>query len=192
MNVMLLKDLKKQVGIGRVLEAYNLCRRLKHHGDQLVGPCPLHGGDNPTAFRVHLTRGLWNCFTACAGGDIVDLIRVIEDMSGQKHDMDKARAAIERTSQGLAFWKEFLGFARHRPSGITAFDSFVQMAPFLVARGTPQFAAHYKMLAEETEQRVADGIFPVPDEKYRLFWDNIPLWYNMGLFNYFEKYYERN
>ena len=76
-----IRDLKKQVSIGRVLEAYNLCAHLKRHGDQLIGPCPLHGGDNPTAFRVHLTRGLWNCFTACAGGDIVDLIRVIEKCS---------------------------------------------------------------------------------------------------------------
>jgi DNA primase len=78
MNSRLLKDLKKQVGIGQVLEAYGLCRRLKHRGDQLIGPCPLHGGDNPTAFRVHLTRGIWNCFTACGGGDTVDLICNIE------------------------------------------------------------------------------------------------------------------
>ncbi len=28
----------------------------------------------------------------------------------------------------------------------------------------------------------------VPEERFRLFWDNIPLWYNMGLFNYFEKF----
>jgi len=73
-----LKDLKKQVDIGKVLEAYGLCHRLKYHGDQLIGPCPLHGGDNPTAFRVHLTRGIWNCFTACGGGDTVDLICNIE------------------------------------------------------------------------------------------------------------------
>jgi DNA primase len=75
---MLLKDLKKQVGIGRVLEAYGLCTRLKHHGDQLIGPCPLHGGDNPTAFRAHLTRGIYNCFTACGGGDTVELICNLE------------------------------------------------------------------------------------------------------------------
>jgi len=75
---MALKDLKKQVGIGRVLEAYGLCGRLKHHGDQLIGPCLLHGGDNPGAFRVHLARGIWNCFTACGGGDTVDLICNIE------------------------------------------------------------------------------------------------------------------
>lgn len=78
MNGSLLKDLKKQVGILQVIKAYHLYDRLKHHGNQLVGPCPLHGGDNPTAFRVHLARGLWNCFTACGGGDIVDLICKIE------------------------------------------------------------------------------------------------------------------
>jgi len=78
MNARLLKDLKKQVGIGQVLEAYGLCGRLKHNGDQLIGPCPLHGGDNPTAFRVHLTCGIWNCFTACGGGDTVELICNIE------------------------------------------------------------------------------------------------------------------
>jgi DNA primase len=78
MNAKLLKDLKKQVDIGQVLEAYGLCGRLKHHGDQLIGPCPLHGGDNPTAFRVHLMRNIWNCFTACGGGDTVDLICNIE------------------------------------------------------------------------------------------------------------------
>ena len=78
MNAKLLKDLKKQVGIGRVLEAYGLSRHLKQHGQQLIGACPLHGGDNPTAFRVHLPRGIYNCFTACGGGDTVDLICNIE------------------------------------------------------------------------------------------------------------------
>jgi DNA primase len=73
-----LKNLKKQVPIDRVLETYGLCTRLRRHGDQLVGPCPLHGGDNPTAFRAHLARGIWNCFTACGGGDTVDLICKIE------------------------------------------------------------------------------------------------------------------
>jgi len=37
------------------------------------------------------------------------------------------------------------------------------------------------------KERAADNIGIIEDEKLRLFWDNIPLWYNMGLFNYFEK-----
>lgn len=70
--------LKHQVSIHQVLAAYGLTRQLRQRGETLHGPCPLHGGDNPTAFRVHLERGLWHCFTACGGGDVVELIRHIE------------------------------------------------------------------------------------------------------------------
>ena len=112
-------------------------------------------------------------------GQFRDLIRTIETLSGQKYDNDKVLAAVKNTSDGIRHWKRFLSFAEHRPSGITAFDSFVQMAPFLVARGTRQFADHYQLLAEETEDRVAQGNFPVPDEKYRLFWDNIAPWHQL-------------
>jgi benzoyl-CoA reductase/2-hydroxyglutaryl-CoA dehydratase subunit BcrC/BadD/HgdB len=107
------------------------------------------------------------------------LISEIERLSGQDFDMEKVRRAMEYTAEGLAHWKRFLEFARHRPSGITVFDSFVQMAPFLTLRGTPQFAAHYKLLADETRQRVEDGDFPVPNEKFRLLWDNIAPWHQL-------------
>ncbi|GKT08797.1 CHC2 zinc finger domain-containing protein [Desulforhabdus sp. TSK] len=73
--------LKARVSIGEVLSAYGLDSRLKVRGDQLMGPCPLHGGDNPTAFRVHLQKNLWRCFTSCGGGDTVELVRRIHGCS---------------------------------------------------------------------------------------------------------------
>jgi len=75
------RHLKIQVAIGRILSFYGLDLQLKHRDGQLFGPCPLHGGDNKTAFRVHLGRGLWRCFTACGGGDSIELIRKIERCS---------------------------------------------------------------------------------------------------------------
>jgi|WetSurMetagenome_2_1015567.scaffolds.fasta_scaffold49907_1 DNA primase len=75
------RHLKAQVGIGTILSFYGFDLHLKRRGDQLFGPCPLHGGDHQTAFRVNLERGLWHCFTACGGGDTVDLIRKIERCS---------------------------------------------------------------------------------------------------------------
>jgi len=107
------------------------------------------------------------------------LIRVIEERSGQRFRMDRVKEAMRHTADGLAQWKRFLSYAENRPSGITAFDSFVQMAPFLTLRGTPQFAEHYNLLADETEQLVEQGRFPVPNEKYRLFWDNIAPWHQL-------------
>lgn len=74
-----LQHLKQQVSIRHVLASYGLDKDLRRQGDQLIGHCPLHGGDNTSAFRVHLTRGIWHCFSACnVGGDVVDLIRRIE------------------------------------------------------------------------------------------------------------------
>jgi DNA primase len=75
------RSLKTLVSIGQVLSAYGLDRQLKRKNHQLSGPCPLHRGDNPTAFRVRLDRGVWHCFTACGGGDTVELIRRIENCS---------------------------------------------------------------------------------------------------------------
>lgn len=76
------RRLKRLVTIDRVLDAYGLGRTLIKRANTLCGPCPLHHGDHPTAFRADLNRGIWNCFTRCArGGDVVDLVRVIERCS---------------------------------------------------------------------------------------------------------------
>ena len=76
-----IKDLKKRVTIRQVLDACGLCDSLRQRAELLYGPCPLHHGDNPTAFRVNTARGLWHCFTACGGGDVVELVRVIQRCS---------------------------------------------------------------------------------------------------------------
>lgn len=108
-----------------------------------------------------------------------DLIRTVEELSGQAFDKDRFYEAAFNTAAGMMDWKRFLTWAENRPSGITVFDSFVQMAPFLVARGTPELARHYKILADETEENVKKGVFPVPNEKYRLMWDNIAPWHQL-------------
>lgn len=73
------KILKQTVTIERVLAIRGLDRHLRRRRDRLVGPCPLHGGDNPNAFVVSLSRNLWYCFTRCdAGGDVIELVRRLD------------------------------------------------------------------------------------------------------------------
>ena len=44
-------------------------------GEQLRGPCPLHGSRSKTsrAFAAHLGRNLYHCFRCGAGGNALDL-----------------------------------------------------------------------------------------------------------------------
>ncbi len=119
-----------------------------------------------------------------------DMIAVLEELTGQQCDMDKIEQALINSVECLKHWKRFLGFATHRPSGITAFDSFAYMAPFVLPyRGSAELVHYYRQLADEVEERVRQGIYPVPNERYRLLWDNIAPWHQLR--NLSQKFAER-
>lgn len=72
--------LKKTVSIASVLVDKQLIDRFSIHTDRLVGPCPIHRGNNPNAFCVNLKKNLWYCFTKCqCGGDLIDFVRKLEN-----------------------------------------------------------------------------------------------------------------
>jgi benzoyl-CoA reductase/2-hydroxyglutaryl-CoA dehydratase subunit BcrC/BadD/HgdB len=54
-------------------------------------------------------------------------------------------------------------------------------------QGTQTAVDFLTRVRDEVKAKAASRTGVIPDERIRLFWDNIPLWYNMGLFNYFEK-----
>ncbi|MEA3350612.1 MAG: CHC2 zinc finger domain-containing protein, partial [Chloroflexota bacterium] len=64
--------------------ANSLGAEIKKKGHEWRGICPIHGGDNKTAFRVYTdndNRERWYCYTGCnTGGDAIDLIRQTENL----------------------------------------------------------------------------------------------------------------
>jgi len=65
--------------VEQVLADRGLLGGLVRRGDDLVGPCPLHGGDNRGAFVVSRSKNVWYCFTRCGGGgDVIDLVRRLD------------------------------------------------------------------------------------------------------------------
>src|SRR5450759_312120 len=76
------KAVKAAITMERVLEHYGLLDRFKKSGDSLNGPCPIHGGSNPTQFRVSISKNIWNCFSECKhGGNVLDFIARMDDVS---------------------------------------------------------------------------------------------------------------
>ena len=69
------KTVKESVSILQILDHYQLTDTFKQNGDSLTGPCPLHGGQSPTQFRVSISKNCWNCFSECKhGGNILDFV----------------------------------------------------------------------------------------------------------------------
>ncbi|MBI3456496.1 MAG: toprim domain-containing protein [Candidatus Rokubacteria bacterium] len=76
------KDLKRHISIEHVLAHRGLLNHMQRQGDRLMGCCPIHHGDSPTAFVVSQSKNLWWCFTGCqAGGDVVELVRRLDQCS---------------------------------------------------------------------------------------------------------------
>jgi DNA primase len=76
------KAIKAAVTMEQVLDHYGFADRFKKTGDSLSGPCPIHGGSNPTQFRISISKNIWNCFSECKrGGNVLDFIAGMEEVS---------------------------------------------------------------------------------------------------------------
>ena len=76
------RAVKAAITMEQVLGHYGLMDKFKRGTDSLNGPCPIHGGSNPTQFRVSISKNIWNCFSECKhGGNVLDFIARMEDVS---------------------------------------------------------------------------------------------------------------
>jgi benzoyl-CoA reductase/2-hydroxyglutaryl-CoA dehydratase subunit BcrC/BadD/HgdB len=51
------------------------------------------------------------------------------------------------------------------------------MAPIVALRGSEECNAYYRMLRDELRDRLSRGIGGIVNEKHRLLWDNLPMWF---------------
>ncbi len=74
---------KESVSMTQILERYGLMSQLRRvNEDSLTGNCPIHKGENKTAFRVSISKNCWNCFSQCkCGGNILDFVGRMENVN---------------------------------------------------------------------------------------------------------------
>ena len=116
-----------------------------------------------------------------------DLVRFLEEQTGRKLDMDRLKEVVRLSDRACELWDEIMDYRRCVPTPFSAAELGV-MFVMVVLPGTQLAVDFLGRFRDEVKERAEQGIGCVPEERFRLFWDNIPLWYNMGLFNYFEKF----
>lgn len=76
------KEIKGRISVEDLLAARGLLAGMRRRGDRITGCCPVHGGDNPTAFTVDRAKNVWFCFSGCGrGGDVIELVRLLDGIS---------------------------------------------------------------------------------------------------------------
>jgi bcr-type benzoyl-CoA reductase subunit B len=143
--------------------------------------CPLFVMDTPFV-RGEATPHAVDYVTA----QMNEYISFLEKHTARTFHEARCVETATKSLQGLTLWKEILACSEHKPAPMNCFDAFIHMAPIVTLRGTDEIITYYEGLLAEMRERVAEGISAVPEERYRLLWDNIPIWYEMSdLFNLF-------
>lgn len=105
-----------------------------------------------------------------------DLVNILERITGKPLDWNRLRETIGLSAEASGLWSRVLEAGMARPAPMTVFDQFISMAPIVAQRGTQVAVDFYRDLLRELEQRVETGIGAIEEERYRLFWDNLPIW----------------
>ncbi len=106
-----------------------------------------------------------------------EYLAFLETNCGKKIDQDRLAEVGRLSMAGQRLWQAVLDTTMNKPAPMSAFDAFFHLALIVTLRGTQTAIDYYSQLLDEMKTRVAQGISAVPNEEYRLLWDNLPVWY---------------
>ncbi len=105
-----------------------------------------------------------------------EMVPGLEKIAGRSFDIDEFRDVLATSLECSKLWEAVLDTAVAKPSPISFWDACVHMGPAVVMRGRKEAAAYYRVLLQEMQERVKQGVGAVPGERYRFYWDGMPVW----------------
>jgi len=119
---------------------------------------------------------------------LLELVSFLEEQTGRKLNKEQLRARIDLSRRSADIQTEIYEMRRAVPSPLSAGDAYTVVWPGMYMAGTRECDDFYARLRAEVNDRIANKIGVVPEEKFRLLWSGLPFWYNMALLNYFEDF----
>jgi len=110
---------------------------------------------------------------------IEDAIGVAEQVAGKSLSARRLDHVARLSRQAAQLWLEIIERCQHRPAPISVFDQFIHMAPVVEMRGEQYTLDFYASMLKEVDERIARGVEAIKNERKRLLWDNLPIWYRM-------------
>lgn len=112
---------------------------------------------------------------------IDDLIRGLEEISGRKLDPDRLHEVMKISLRNKDLWREANELLAAKPAPLAGFDLFNYMSCLVICRGKRSTTEIFKQLKKEIEEHIANGTSTFPsEEKYRVHWEGIACWPNLG------------
>ncbi len=117
-----------------------------------------------------------NALVSSIAKQMQELAGSLEKISGRSLDLDNLKQVVARSRQCSELWKKVLQTAANQPSPLTFFDATTLMGPAVVGRGTQKAVDVFKALLAELEARIQNGEGAIADERFRIYWEGMPVW----------------
>jgi bcr-type benzoyl-CoA reductase subunit B len=108
-----------------------------------------------------------------------EMIPILEEISGKEFDYERFLRIIRIAREASITWGKVLNTMKARPAPMTIFDAFGHLAPIVSLRGLQVALRYYRSLLRELEDRAEKGVGAIANERKRLMWDNIAIWYKV-------------
>ena len=138
--------------------------------------------------RVMEPQSVPDYYLEFAMQEIEEAIAEIEKILGVKISAERLSQAVAWSGEAVEYWQKLLELQKAVPCPMDLSDLGNALFVLIVLAGTREGVDLMKKIHEETQQRVDEGkgILSAEEEKHRLLWLNIPFWYKLDLFGYFE------
>ncbi|UCE44254.1 MAG: 2-hydroxyacyl-CoA dehydratase [Candidatus Bathyarchaeota archaeon] len=112
------------------------------------------------------------------------LISFLEGQTGRQFDMNRLRAVERLSDRTSKLWMKIQDCRKAFPTPMNARDAFSAVFFMLCIPGSEMSIKFYERLRDELKERVKNGMGAIENERYRLIWDNLPMWFNLRFFNH--------
>jgi bcr-type benzoyl-CoA reductase subunit B len=112
-----------------------------------------------------------------------EMVPTLERVARREFNEDRFKEVLDLARETSLTWGQVLATMKQRPAPMTIFDAFIHLAPVVSLRGLPVSLEYYKLLLKELNQRVEQGVGAVTNERKRLMWDNIAIWFKVREFS---------
>ncbi len=111
------------------------------------------------------------------------VISFLEEHSGKKMDYDRLKEVVEESNRCVEYWLDAVELQKLKPSPRSGTISVGTQAG-ITSFGTPEGTAAVKGVLDEIKGRVARGETEVPDEKVRVIWFQLPVFWDNTLLSW--------
>ncbi|MDX9787881.1 MAG: 2-hydroxyacyl-CoA dehydratase family protein [Desulfobacterales bacterium] len=106
------------------------------------------------------------------------LVRFLEKQTGKKFDIDKYREIVKLSNRAHDQWSEILEYGKITPAPYSDWDLYVPLMAMGNWRGLQMTVDLLDHILSEIRYRVENKIPALPNERFRLFFNGNPSWYN--------------